>query len=427
MARNAAAAGVTDCDCLSFSHVYPLIRNVYSFRTNLSFLRVILAADYAVSEKKQKTKENFHIMKQHFTKLVIGLLLMIGSTCSTAQSKLSPGAQFLEYYNAHDIKKLDVLLSDDFVMKHRHINSSVNKKEFLGLRMNYCVAFNAGYSTVAVIVEGNPEIITVKEYSDELKLLHINPSAWIFLIESKAGKITSILMDTARGADAYFQEALRKETAFRSWVEQKYGSDTLTVLEHNVDVFHDLMVEYALNPGNAEATQSEEVIVVRNDTPDDKTDYGMPCTHFGKLSLKQRLARYPFNKAKSVMLISFTDNSILYPDYKLNKDRILALGNAEDTKMLTAADIDELSDLLFNVGYDTDELFKTQIPECPELKNAIVFLDDKGKPFDYIGIYFGCNAAEYDINKIEFPVDCDDKYDMLGHFFSERGIPVIGL
>jgi hypothetical protein len=366
-------------------------------------------------------------MKQLFTKLVIGLLLVICSICATAQSKLSPGAQFLKYYNAHDIKKLDVLLSDDFVMKHRHINSSVNKKEFLGLRMNYCVAFNAGYSTVAVIVEGNPEIITVKEYNDQLKMLDINPSAWIFLIESKAGKVTSILMDTARGADAYFQEALRKELAFRSWVEQKYGTDTLTVLDHNVDVFHDLMVEYALNPENAGVAQSKEVIVVRDDTPDYKTGYRMPCSHLGKLSLKQRLARYPFNKAKSVMLISFTDNSILYPDYKRNKDRILALDNAEDTKTLTAADIDELSDLLFNVGYDTDELFKTQIPECPELKNAIIFLDDKGKPFDYIGLYFGCNAAEYDINKIEFPVDCDDKYDMLGQFFSERGIPVIGL
>jgi len=62
--------------------------------------------------------------------------------------------------------------------------------------------------------------------------------------------------------------------------------------------------------------------------------------------------------------------------------------------VLAAADIDKLSDLLFNIGYDTKNLFKTQVPECPELKNAIIFLDAKGKPFDYIGVYFGCNAME---------------------------------
>ncbi|MNS07582.1 hypothetical protein D3C72_390240 [compost metagenome] len=366
-------------------------------------------------------------MKQRFTMLAIGLLLMICSICANAQSNLSPGEKFLEYYNAHDIKKLDALLSDDFVMKHRHINSSVNKKEFLGLRMNYCVTFNAGYSTIAVIVQGNPEIITVKEYNDQLKMLDINPSAWIFMIESKAGKITSVIMDTARGADAYFQEVIRKETAFRSWVEQKYGTDTLTALDHNVDVFHDLMVEYALNPENAAVVQSKEAVEEREDIPDAVSGFRMPCTHFGKLSLKQRLARYPFNKAKSVMLISFTDNSILYPDYDRNKKSILALSNMEHKKVLTAADIDTLSDLLFNVGFDTKDLIKTQIPECPELKNAIIFLDDKVEPFDYIGVYFGCNAAEYEINKIHFPLDCDEKYDMLSQFFTERGIPVTGL
>lgn len=366
-------------------------------------------------------------MKQHFTQLAIGLLLMICSTFSTAQSYRSPGVQFLEYYNAHDVKRLDTLLADDFVMKHRLINSSVDKKEFLGLRMNYCVAFNAGYSTIAVIVEGNPEIITVKEYSDHLKMLDINPSAWNFLIESKDGKISSILMDTARGADAYFQEYLHKETAFRNWVEQKYGADTLTVLDHNIEVYHSMMEDYSLNGIGTGESPIREVVEVSEDAVEPQYGSRMPCTHFGKLSLKQRLARYPFNKAKSVMLTSFKDASNLHPDYDRDKKSILSLSNIEDKKVLTAADIDELTDLLFNVGYDTDNLIKTMIPDCPELKNAIIFLDDKGQPFDYIGVYFGCNASEYDINKIQFPLNCDEKYDMLGQFFSERGIPVTGL
>lgn len=367
-------------------------------------------------------------MKQYFTKLVIGLLLMLCSNFSNAQSKLSPGEKFLEYFNVHDVKNLNTLLSDNFEMKFRFTDKTITKKELLGVYMNYYVAFNVGYGTIAVIMQGGEsEIIGIKEYSDQLKFLQIDHSGWIFLIESKGEKITSILMDTLRGADVYFKELVSKETAFRTWVEQKYGSDTLAALDKKVDLYHNLMSEYALNPASAGVIQSDEGIEEEEDRPDVAYDYRMPCTHFGNLSLKQRLAKYPFNKAKSVMLVSFTDTSIIYPDYDLKKKRILALSKIENKKVLAAADIDQLSDLLFNVGYDTDKLIKTMVPECPELKNAIVFLDHKGKPFDYIGVYFGCNAMEYDINKIQFPLNCDEKYEMLSQFFSEQGIQVPGL
>lgn len=360
-------------------------------------------------------------------KLVIGLLLILCSTFSNAQSNLSPGEKFLEYYNAHDVEKLNALLADNFVMKVRFTDKTITKEELLGVYMNYYVTFGVGYSTIAVIMRGNPEIITVKEYSDQLKLLHINPSGWNFLIESKAGKITSIHMDTLRGADVYLKELANKETAFRTWVEQKYGTDMLEVSDNKVDVYYNLMLDYSLNVRNDGGTQIKEAIEDSEATPDAVSGFRMPCSHFGKLSLKQRMAQYPFSKAKSVMLVSFNDTSILYPDYDRNKKNVLAPGNVENKKVLAATDIDKLSDLLFNVGYDTKDLFKFQVPECPGLKNAIVFLDDKGKPFDYIGVYFGCNAAEYDINKIEFPVNCDEKYEMLSQFFSEQGIQVPGL
>lgn len=363
-------------------------------------------------------------MKRHFTKLAIVVLLMICSTWSNAQSTLSPGEKFLEYYNAHDVKQLDALLSDDFVMKSRFIDKTITKKALLGVHMNYYAAFNAGYNTVAVITRGNPEIITVIEYGDHLKFLDIHPSAWIFLIESKAGKLSSIIIDTARGADAYFKELFRKETAFRTWAEQKYDTDSVSALDNKAEVYHNLMLAYALNAKNDEVIQTKKEIEDEEAYPAVMTDFRMPCTHFGKLSLKQRMAKYPFNKAKSIMLVSFTDTTILYPNYEQHKQHILALDNIENRKVLAATDIDKLSDLLFNVGFDTKDIFKTQILECPGLKNAIIFLDDKGKPFDYIGYYFGCNAPEYDINKIGFPVDCDEKYGMLSQFFSERGIRV---
>ena len=70
-------------------------------------------------------------MKQHFIKLVIGLLLILCSTVSNAQSNLSPGEKFLEYYNAHDVERLDVLLADNFVMKIRFIDKLLKTTMYL--------------------------------------------------------------------------------------------------------------------------------------------------------------------------------------------------------------------------------------------------------------------------------------------------------
>jgi hypothetical protein len=182
-----------------------------------------------------------------------------------------------------------------------------------------------------------------------------------------------------------------------------------------------------------ESDEPEAAVEVTTGNPSDSAavagpDYGigMPCSHFGKLTLKQRLALYPFNKAKSVMLVSFTDTTP-YDSYDKKRKRIPPLKTVENKITLNAAAIDKLSDLLFNVGYDTNDMFVSELIECRNLKNAIVFLDGKDEPFEYIGVYFGCDVMDMDYAKIKVPETCDQKFNMFRQFFSERGIVVPGL
>jgi ketosteroid isomerase-like protein len=159
-------------------------------------------------------------MNKSFTNLITCLLIIL-SLSTTAQTKPSPAEKFFEYYNAHDEEKLGALLADDFVWNIRFINKNITKKELLGPYMRYYKAFNVGYTTIAVIMPGNPQIITVHEYSDKDRILQLDDPGWSFLIESKNGKITSIIMDGLKGLDDYMADSLRKEELFRAWVDLK--------------------------------------------------------------------------------------------------------------------------------------------------------------------------------------------------------------
>jgi hypothetical protein len=363
-------------------------------------------------------------MNKNLTTLIICFLIVV-SLRLTAQVKPSPTEKFFEYYNAHDIMKLDHLLAENFVWNIRFLNKKITKKELLGPYMKFHIAFNEGYTTISVIVPGNPEIITVHEYSDKNRFLQLDDPGWSFLMESKNGKITSIVMDGLKGLDDYVADYLRKDQAFRDWVDRNHGAETTKKTDSDVKLYHELMESYG---ARTESDMPTAALEVTTENPAESVavfepNYGMPCTHFGKLTLKQRLASYPFDKAKNVMLVSFTDTTP-YDSYDKNRKRIPSLKTIENYIKLDAASIDKLSDLLFNVGYDTNDMFVTEQTECRNLKNAIVFLDAKGEPFEYIGVYFGCDVMDKNHDKIKFPVTCDEKFTMLRKFFSERGIVV---
>ncbi|MFD2147811.1 hypothetical protein [Mucilaginibacter antarcticus] len=159
------------------------------------------------------------------------------------------------------------------------------------------------------------------------------------------------------------------------------------------------------------------------------------CTCFNnhKYNPTQRRSFFPFNKAASVRLISFTlpsdinqpdDYSLAYTPvsaghYKINTRQI------KESKILSGAAVDSLTDMMYNVGYTPIKLnFKLVSARynCYDPHNAILFFNNEGEVNEYIELCFDCERYFLSSSKIKNTIYCDQKYDMLKGFFVAQGI-----
>lgn len=151
---------------------------------------------------------------------------------------------------------------------------------------------------------------------------------------------------------------------------------------------------------------------------------------FGKkynLSFSKRLLKYPFNKATQLQLVSFNGNGgQRQPQDKIKEDMPQMWMNIctkpfQERKTLTLPQVDRLSAILYNYGYikapEVVELTKCYVP-----RNGILFLDVKGKVFEFIEICFSCR---HDVLSWEKKGNEDferPKFDLLKNFFRSVGI-----
>ena len=151
----------------------------------------------------------------------------------------------------------------------------------------------------------------------------------------------------------------------------------------------------------------------------------MMCVHRNKLTDAKRSAIYPFNKAKKVLLISFNDKDWKF-DYFSETPKITDVSIAKTSKELSKSEINQLTDIFYNYGYKKVEYLKTMVEEkdCPELKNAILFVDDKGKPFEYITFSFECDEVEFSSQKVSYGDGCNTKKELVKQFFISKGIEI---
>jgi hypothetical protein len=59
---------------------------------------------------------------------------------------------------------------------------------------------------------------------------------------------------------------------------------------------------------------------------------------------------------------------------------------------------------------------------CYEPRNGIVFVDSKENVFAYIEICFECQQHRFSSRRIKPWDNCEQKYNMLRHFFADQGI-----
>ncbi|MFP5040941.1 hypothetical protein [Parasediminibacterium sp. JCM 36343] len=92
-----------------------------------------------------------------------------------------------------------------------------------------------------------------------------------------------------------------------------------------------------------------------------------------------------------------------------------------EIKPITFHQVDKLTDILYNYGY-AGPIHVGSIPLCHNPRNAILFLDTKGKVFAYVEVCFECSNTKESSPKISLGQMCDEKMRMLKNFFKSVGI-----
>lgn len=160
------------------------------------------------------------------------------------------------------------------------------------------------------------------------------------------------------------------------------------------------------------------------------------CIHRNKYTIEQRLKFYPFNKAKQVKLVSFknysdppiahsigdTSNQIQEIKSPFENKRV-DYSTFTELKILNKTQVNKLTDVLFNWGYRrTPDMISSLGANCFYPRNAILFVDARGRTFAYIEICFECEQYELSSYKIKMGQLCDNKIKILKDYFTSVGI-----
>ncbi|HRH47313.1 MAG TPA: hypothetical protein PLP23_01105 [Panacibacter sp.] len=136
------------------------------------------------------------------------------------------------------------------------------------------------------------------------------------------------------------------------------------------------------------------------------------CVYKPKYSETERNKFYPFNIADTIKLVSFRNHRNNCP---IKGDMVL-VDSLIEIKTLTKADINNLTDLLYNNFYKQYPNYGS-ITQCFFPRNAILFIDKSGHLKEHILICFHCDNFEASSDKVTLGDDCSEKMEKLRQFF----------
>ena len=143
------------------------------------------------------------------------------------------------------------------------------------------------------------------------------------------------------------------------------------------------------------------------------------CFFTHKYNDTQLLHLYPFNKAKSVLMISFKEFEIPVKNSIIDERKVL-----EKTELNTEQ-TDSLASIFYNVGFTPVnglKAFSLGEANCYYPRNGILFLNDAGKAFEYLEICFSCARTRKSSNSFNDGQYCSTKFSLLRNLFNEAGI-----
>lgn len=360
-------------------------------------------------------------------KLYLCLLISVISCITLSAQEKNTADKFLSYLNNYKKKELENIITPDFKFKREFVNKTTDRQEFLHKYLEDSETLAAKFYVIKKYSEKNKDYYVVQDQSLYLKLLDVEFPQWNMTITTTGEKVSEVTLAATEDYDNYITEVGLKGEKFNSWMKKTHPE---VKLEKVTDVSRILDYLYAYIDSQgirwSDLQQYDDVVegAVTMSNSSSFSD-NMSCVHDNKFPEAKRNALYPFGKAKKVLLISFNDK-----DWRLGyfseTPKITDLSVAKTSKELTKNDINKLTDLFYNYGFKKMELVKTMVEEkdCPELKNAILFIDDKGKIFEYIAFSFGCDEVEFSSRKVSYGDDCTTKKELVKEFFISKGIEI---
>jgi hypothetical protein len=152
------------------------------------------------------------------------------------------------------------------------------------------------------------------------------------------------------------------------------------------------------------------------------------CVKYNNIDFATRLKDYPYNVACKIQFVSFVNSidSTETQERKVN-DSLPVLNDTvcysrlNEVRTLTHAEIDLLSDIVYNYGYKGPVSF-VAVSNCYIPRNAILFLDCSGKLLEFIEICFDCERMRESSEKVSLGEVCEQKFNMVKDLFRKVGI-----
>jgi hypothetical protein len=162
------------------------------------------------------------------------------------------------------------------------------------------------------------------------------------------------------------------------------------------------------------------------------------CQRTSNKRTKEILKSFPFNKAKSIKIVSFKIVDEEAVEYEIPKiDGQVDVSKLFEIKTLNKKNTSKLLDMLVNINYpplrdiqveysieDSTELIvrDIRVNMCYTPRHAILFENENKQVFSYIEICFECLRYKTEPKNLVIGEFCYEKYTMLEDFFRHAGI-----
>lgn len=153
------------------------------------------------------------------------------------------------------------------------------------------------------------------------------------------------------------------------------------------------------------------------------------CYKIKDISTTKRLQNYPFNQAKTIMVVAFdsyfrlnlnngsTSRALILNDSLVKK-------NLKQIIKLDSNQINQLTNILFNYGIGKHCYANARtVYGCYEPRHAIVFLDSNNTVIDFFEICFECNSYVTKDKLMENSLsECNNQLSLIKKYFEKIGV-----